>query len=261
MRLQRFLRAMAPIAAMAFATALSGCDHAGIEIDGEKGKPLAELDMSGTPPHELALFGPDKVEIKTGDHLAITVDGLPEKTELLRFTLKDGKLGILRKNKMLDDDEPVTIHVTMPPPEQLTMGGSGKIVAETMASKAEVAILGSGNIETGHIAADSLSVSIAGSGSYLAGGTAKSLDLNIAGSGNAAMEGLKADAADISIAGSGNSHFASDGKVKASILGSGEVRVSGRATCTISAVGSGRLICDSPTQGAKDEGKDDDDGN
>ena len=56
-------------------------------------------------------------------------------------------------------------------------------------------------------------------------------------------DALRVEDAKVSIAGSGDGAFASDGRVNASIVGSGEVRVIGRATCKVSSVGSGRLVC------------------
>jgi len=238
------IRKFAPLAALGLAAALSACSSNDISINGAKGKPLAELDLSGPPPHGVAVMGPDKVRITPGDKLAIHVDGDKDQVAKLRFTLKDGTLGILREKGLFADGTPVIITVTMPTPKELLMAGSGSISSPTLASKAEVSIAGSGDIETPSVAVDKLEVSIAGSGSYRAGGTVSSLELNIAGSGNGNMAGLKVDKADVSIAGSGDAAFASDGRVKASVIGSGTVRVKGRAQCEVSAMGSGKLVCE-----------------
>ena len=246
MNLHSILRTLAPLAVIAFAGAASGgCDLAHVAINGEEGKPLAELDLSGDPPREVVLLGPDTVRIATGDKLAIEVDGDPAVTAAMRFTLKDGTLGILRKSGKAASESRATVNVTMPAPRKLVMAGSGRIdAADLAADEARVTIAGSGSIETGKIATDTLKVDIAGSGSYRGAGTARSLKLAIAGSGDARLDALKVDEAKVDIAGSGDSTFASDGTVKASIMGSGEVRVIGRATCKVSTLGSGRLVCE-----------------
>jgi hypothetical protein len=100
------------------------------------------------------------------------------------------------------------------------MAGSGKITATALARDAEVTIAGSGDIDTPQVNADSLDISIGGSGTYRGAGHAADLEVNIAGSGSAEMAALKADKADISILGSGDAQFASDGTVKASMMGS-----------------------------------------
>jgi len=259
MSLKSILRGVAPLAALAFAAAASGgCDKMHVSINGDEGKKLADLDLGGEAPTELALMGPDTVRIATGDRLAISVDGDAGIAEDMRFTLKDGKLGILRKDGRWNSDGIVTVNVTMPAPRKLMMAGSGKILAPELAGdSARVTVAGSGTVETERVATDSLKVDIAGSGSYRAAGSARSLKLAIAGSGDARLDALKVDDAKVDIAGSGDGAFSSDGTVKANIVGSGEVRVIGRATCKVSTIGSGRLVCQ-PAANAEAKPKDDD---
>jgi hypothetical protein len=240
MDFRKFAAGFAALAPLGLVMALSACDHADVSINGEKGKPLAELDLSHASAQELVLLGPDKVRVHTGDKLAIHVDG---DGEPLRFTLKDGALSILRKPGT-STSESITIDVTMPAPSSLTMGGSGQITADSVAPKAQISILGSGTIETPHVTLTDLQVNIAGTGNYRAAGTAKALNLNIAGTGNAQLDGLTVDQADVSIAGTGDAQFASDGTVKASIIGTGSVHVKGRAKCEVSAMGTGKVVCE-----------------
>lgn len=244
MKFRSFARAFAPVAAIAVAAALSGCDGSKVSINGEEGKPLSELDLQGQAPAELVLLGPDTVRIRTGDALAITVDGNPEAAGKLRFTLKDGSLGILRTGGTWSGGETVTVNVTMPAPRELVAAGSGTIHAEALAPEAKIVIAGSGKVETPGVAGDSLEVDVAGSGSYRAAGNTRSLKVMIAGSGDAAMDALRVETASVTIAGSGNVAFTSDGDVTAQIMGSGEVRVRGRARCKVTSMGSGRLVCE-----------------
>ena len=246
MSFKSILRGVAPLAAMAFAAAASGgCDNMYVSINGEEGKPLAELDMSGEAPTEVALMGPDTVQLAEGAKLAISVDGDPAVAGDMRFTLKDGTLGILRKHGRSSREGTVTVNVTMPAPRKLMMAGSGRILSPGLAGdEARVTVAGSGTVETAQVQTRNLKVDIAGSGSYRAAGRADSLRLAIAGSGDARMDALRVDEARVDIAGSGDSTFASDGNVRANIMGSGEVRVIGRATCKVSSMGSGRLVCE-----------------
>ena len=249
MKIDRFFRALGPIIAVAMAAGVAACDG-NISINGEKGKPLAEIDLTGTPPQELVLLGPDEVRVTQGDTLAITVEGDKAVTDRLRFTLKDGTLGVLREGKSIDmGSAKAVVNVTMPAPKTLTMAGSGKISAAALAKEAKVTIAGSGDIETPSIASDKLDLTIAGSGSYRGAGNVTALEVNIVGSGSAEMDALKTEKADLTIAGSGNSAFASDGEVKAKIMGSGSVTVRGRARCTVESMGSGKLVCE-PGKGA-----------
>ena len=240
-----FLKAIAPVLAVVMAAGVSGCDGSNISINGEKGKKLAELDLSGPAPNELVLLGPDEVQVTQGDTLAITVDGDPDAVALMRFSLKDGTLSILRADKMFSgDSKRAVVHVTMPAPKEVTMAGSGKITAPALAPDATVTIAGSGRIDTQSVSGNKLDVTLPGSGSFSAQGTVASLELTILGSGSAELAGVKAGKAKVTIAGSGGAAFASDGEVEATIMGSGSVKVTGRARCKVSALGSGELICE-----------------
>jgi hypothetical protein len=247
-------RAVASVAVLGIATSLSGCDG-NITIDGMKGVPLAELDLTGPAPKEVALLGPDRVHLIIGDKLAISVDGDDTSKARLRFSLNDGKLGISRDHwKMGEGSSTVTINVTMPAPNKLIMAGSGQIDADSLSGDdANITIAGSGSISSPNTNVGKLKIDIAGSGSAKAAGTARDLKSNIAGSGSADLAALKVGQADITVAGSGNASFASDGDVKATIMGSGEVRVTGHAKCTVKSMGSGRLVCESPAATAKDD--------
>ncbi len=246
MKLDKFAKAFAPIIAVVMAAGVSGCDAANIRLNGEEGKPLSELDLTGPAPDEVVLLGPDEVRITPGDKLAITVEGDAAVKDQMRFTLKDGALGVLRKDKTFSGDDKIAIvNVTMPAPKELVMAGSGKITAAALASSVKVTIAGSGLIETPAVQGDSLDLTIAGSGNYRAAGNVRRLDLTIAGSGSAAIDALKAETVKVTIAGSGSAAFASDGDVDATIMGSGDVTVKGRARCKVSAMGSGKLVCES----------------
>ena len=255
MKFDKFIKALAPVLAIAIAASVSGCDRK-VKIDTDTGKvtvtgssdgkKLSELDLSGPAPTELVLAGPDEVQLTQDDKLAITVDGDADAAAKLRFNLKDGTLSIMRDGKWFGGDggKLAVVHVTMPAPTDITMAGSGKITAPVLAREAKVTVAGSGNIESPGIAGDSLELTIAGSGNFRGAGSVKKLDVTVAGSGSAALAGMKADSANLTIAGSGNADFASDGDVEATIMGSGTVKVTGRARCKVSSMGSGTLICE-----------------
>lgn len=239
----RLIKGIVPVAAIALSAALAGCGDVNMEINGDEGVPLAELDMSGDAPTELVLAGPDTVVISEGTALDIDVSGDADVVELIRFTLKDGTLGVLRKNGSAKTSSTAVIRVTMPAPTALTIAGSGTIESAVMADEADINVLGSGSLVVKSLAAEKADVNVAGSGSFTTSGSVDKLDLNLLGSGSAAMRDLKVETADISIAGSGEAEFASDGTIDANIMGSGKVTVHGRATCKVSAMGSGKVVC------------------
>jgi hypothetical protein len=243
MKFEQFVKRIAPLVMIGMGTSLSGCDGMKINMGGGDGVALAELDMSGPAPVQLALASGDTVILTEGETLTITVDGDENSSKDLRFTRKDGSLGIARSSALFGKDGPVTIRITMAAPSELVIGGSGTIEAATLASKAELVIGGSGTIAVDKIAAEKLEIAIGGNGTVKGAGSAERLEITIGGSGDVDLAGLKADRAEITIGGSGNVAFASDGTVEASIAGSGDITVTGSAKCTAKSFGSGTLNC------------------
>ena len=238
----RFAKRVAPIAALALGTALSGCAFM-VDYDDVEGVPLAELDMSGEAPNTIRLAGPDRVIIAEGEGLDITLEGDSEAGDALRFDRNGNRLTIARDRKIFDGRGSAIVRVTMPAPENLEIAGSGEIESATVASNAELEIAGAGSINVASVEAERLEVDIAGSGDIRAAGTADTLDVDIAGSGNVRLGELNAENVSVDIAGSGDVELASDGRVDAEIAGSGNVRVTGSATCSVETAGSGSLTC------------------
>jgi hypothetical protein len=230
---------MAPAAMLAL-VALSGCEGAEMEINGQKGVPLAELEIAGPLPSEVVLASGDTVILTEGDKFAVTVEG--SNTESLRFVRDERTIGITREEGWSGETN-ATIRITMPAPAEVVIAGSGTIKVPTLASEADVSIGGSGLIEFGTVAAEKLGINIGGAGTVRGAGTVKRLEVNIGGSGEVELAGLKADSAEVSIGGAGDVAFASDGEVTANIAGSGDVNVTGSAKCTVNEFGSGTLTC------------------
>lgn len=244
MHFTKLLKVVAPVAALAIAGGLSGCGNQTFSFNGKDGVPLAELDLSGAAPSEVTLLGPDAVDIRSGERLAIELQGSEEAKARMRFVLEDGSLGILRANEGQSAGGIATVIVTMPAPAKLTMAGSGRLTSAAVTDSPEINVVGSGTIELPNVAAGTMDVNIAGSGTLRAAGTADTLDLNVMGSGSADLAGLKVARADINVAGSGDAVFASDGEVQANIMGSGDITVRGSARCQVKTMGSGTLTCE-----------------
>lgn len=245
MRWERLFKGMAPLVMIGMGASLGGCDGVRVNVGDSEGVPLAELDLSGAAPTRLALGSGDKVILTEGETLAIEIEGDERAREDLRFVRDNDLLGIGRKSGIFrKGDTPATIRITMAPPKELMIGGSGSIEAQSLASRAMMAIGGSGNITFAQFAGEQLEANIGGSGSVKGAGTAERLEVNIGGKGNVDLAGLKAERAEVSIGGSGDVGFASDGTVEANIAGSGTIRVTGRAKCTANSFGSGKLICE-----------------
>lgn len=233
-------RRLAPPALVALILILAGCDGADVEINGQKGVPLAEIEIAGPPPSEIIVSSGDTVIVTEGNTFAIRVEGAD--TDSLRFVRDSEVIGVTRENGWSGESSAV-IRVTMPAPKTIVIGGSGTVKTPTLASTAEINIGGSGTVEFGRVAAEKLGINIGGSGTVNGAGTTKELEILIGGSGKIMMPQLKTDKAKVSIGGSGDVAFASDGTVEANIGGAGDVNVTGNAKCTLQSIGSGALTC------------------
>lgn len=239
-----FIASAGTIAAL---VALAGCEGGDVEINGQKGVPLSDIELAGAPPAKLFLASGDTVILTQGDTFAIKVEGTD--TDSLRF-VRDGEVFGITRTADWSGDNNATIRITMPAPSEVVIGGSGTIKAPALANNAEINIGGSGLVEFGQVAAEKLGINIGGSGTVRGAGTAKSLEVVIGGSGDVELAGLKADTAEVTIGGAGDVAFASDGTVEANIAGAGDVTVTGTAKCTINAMGSGTLNCAPASDGA-----------
>jgi hypothetical protein len=226
-------------------TLLAGCEGGDIEINGQTGVPLSEIETAGAPPSEVVLSSGDTVILTEGNTFDIKVEG-PD-TDSLRF-VRDAELIGVTREKGWKGESKATIRITMPAPREVVIAGSGTIKAAGLASTSEIVIGGAGTVEFGQVAAEKLGINIGGSGTIRGAGTVKQLEVNIGGTGDVELPGLKADNAEVNVGGTGDVTFASDGTVEASIAGSGDVKVTGNAKCTVNAFGSGTLTC-SPTGG------------
>lgn len=233
-------RRFAPLALAVFATALAGCDGSAVEINGQKGVPLNEVEIAGPPPSEIVLSSGDTVVVTEGNTFSLKVEGAD--TDTLRFVRDKEVIGITRENGWSGENSAV-IRVTMPAPKEVVIAGAGTVITPSLASKAQINIGGSGKVEFERLSGESLDINIGGSGEVRGAGSAKTLKVLIGGAGDVAMPQFKADKAEVTIGGSGDVVFASDGTVSATIGGAGDVKVTGSAKCTVNAFGAGTLTC------------------
>ena len=243
MTVQTFFKRLGPVAALAGAALVAGCDGMDIQFGDTEGVPLAELDMTGTAPTELVLAGSDEVIVTRGDRFDIDVSGDDAAVDALRFALSDDSLAVHREKDSWSDKGKATVRVTLPGLTTLVLAGSGDIRADRMDGRADVTVAGSGSVAIDEVDAERFEVTIAGSGDLEASGRAERLELTIAGSGDARLGGVQVNQADVSVVGSGDAEISSDGKVDASIAGSGDITVNGSADCKVSSMGSGSLNC------------------
>ncbi len=216
---------------------LAGTIGAQIREDGREGVPLEELDLTGEPPHRIALMGPAQVVLTEGEVFRVSVEPGSASNDVL-FSLHEGKLSVSGGNST------TVVRLTLPAPRKLVLAGSGRVTAAKLARDGKISVAGSGRLEVADVDGGRLKVSVAGSGRLAIDGRADALDLSIAGSGSCDGEGLTVEKAAVHIAGSGDAIFTCNGEVSAHLMGSGNVIVRGSARCTVHSMGSGTVTCE-----------------
>lgn len=141
----------------------------------------------------------------------------------IKTEVKNGSWNIDFKQRVNNHTD-ITIHVSMPTIEALSIGGSGEIIGKSNFNNL-------GN----------LALAIGGSGTIELAGSAKDVEISIAGSGDVKTGNLKANNCEVSIAGSGDAYIEVNNDLDVSIAGSGDVHYRGKPRISSSVAGSGSV--------------------
>jgi hypothetical protein len=204
-----------------------------------------------------------ELRLKQGEGQKLELQGNKDDLEKIETEVVNGQLRIKTKNNgWWDNLGDVTVYITVPQIEEVSLGGSGKIYGEgpIKSGDLKLSVSGSGRMEL-EASADDTKLSVSGSGNMVLKLNAKSIDEDISGSGGITLSGTtgdvelsisgsgKLEAADmqarsynISISGSGKSNIAVSDAITSTISGSGSVYYKGSPDKVISKVsGSGRV--------------------
>ena len=125
-----------------------------------------------------------------------------------------------------------------------TVTGSGRLsIDKAKAMRFDLAVSGSGRIGLGSLEADNLVVGLLGSGLIEVGGKAKKLRATIQGSGDLNAQRLTVEDAEINADTSGTIDVGVGRTAKVVSTGPGDTIVTGKAACTVKALGPGRVRC------------------
>lgn len=229
----------------------SGCSEMGFG-DGDTERP-ADMGPTTTKAYALDGFtgvemaGPYDVTIRHGDAFSIQAKGPQAELDQLEIERDGATLAIRRKQSSwsFGDHDEVSIAITMPRVEKLTLTGSGSIDADSVeGDAAEAAVTGSGELRIARLTATRAELAMSGSGELeVAGGKIASGDVGVTGSGDIEAGGLVADTLDVSVTGSGNVEAQAIRRADVRVLGSGDVKITGGASCSTSKTGSGDIVC------------------
>ena len=192
------------------------------------------------------LAGADNIVITHGTDLEVTATGHPNIIDKLETDVNGNEWVISLKNGCYRDYE-LTIYITMPDIEAITISGSGDVLVNDFINQGDLDlyISGSGKINLKTVeGCPNLIVGISGSGNVIAEEefpALETLDITISGSGT--FDGYPAitDKAYISIPGSGSCYVYAIDLLDIKISGSGNVMYKGNPEVTTHITGSGNI--------------------
>jgi hypothetical protein len=200
--------------------------------------------------NEVTLAGSATVILVQGSPQKVVVDAESEDLSHLETAVSGDKLriGTKRESGMNWSNYrfkgPVTVYVTVPTINALTVSGSGRMKADggVKAKDLNLTVSGSGRMELAQVQAAQLETTISGSGDIsINGGTVPRQAVSISGSGGVQAPKLRTENCNVRISGSGNCRVNATETLQASIAGSGNVYVTGGAKVSSSTAGSGRV--------------------
>lgn len=188
--------------------------------------------------------GSDRVVVRQGAERRVTMTGDARDLDRMAFDTRGDTLSIMRRGKGDDRSKGVTVTITLPRLDKVTLRGSGSVALLGLDQPALGADLsGSGSLWLDDARIGSLALALKGSGSLAATGEANSVALSLAGSGDAKLDGLDARDIVVSQSGSGSVVAHATGTATINAGGSGSVSVKGTDRCIVDSHGSGSVRC------------------
>jgi len=169
------------------------------------------------------LAGSNNVVIHVGEKQSVVVRADDNLIDRVTTEVQSGKLVVGNTPGSFTTTSPMSVEVSVPTLDALTLTGSG-------------------NIAVSGVEAESLSVALPGSGTLTAGGTATRLDVTVSGSGNVQFTRLVANAVHAVVSGSGAIFVTATKTLDASVSGSGSIIYTGNPQdVTKNVTGSGAV--------------------
>lgn len=192
---------------------------------------------------------PGKLYLKQGSPQKVELQGdkdvLEEvETEVTGDRLTIGKEGNSWFSWDWDNDDRITVYITVPEIEGLSVSGSGDLVAEgeITGDDMDLNVSGSGSLTIELELTGDLEADVSGSGNIDVKGKCRSFESDVSGSGRVQLAALVREKADFGVSGSGRIQArGSASEVLATISGSGKVLAADllAKSCEIRISGSG----------------------
>lgn len=184
--------------------------------------------------------------INIGPEYALSLEGRRSVLGEVETRVSDGRLMIRKSSSGFTfNNERITVRITMPLMEALSLSGSGKaLVADRLVSdKLNLVVSGSGKLVVSELEVDELACVISGSGDIIAdqGGSVDEGKIVISGSGSLSGEHVMIDHLNVAVSGSGSCCCQVSDSLDAVVSGSGNVTYNGNPRINARVSGSGRV--------------------
>lgn len=195
--------------------------------------------------NEISVGGSFDVVLVKGKEGNIKIEGEENIIPYIETEVSRGNLQIkYKKNTNINTTKKLSITVPITTIDKISLGGSGNIsnVGVIKINEFSASLGGSGNIKL-QIDTNAMSVNIGGSGNIEISGKTTEFTCSVAGSGNVNAFNLNSDNTTATIAGSGSVKTTVNKKIKAKVVGSGNIYYKGNpAERDVKSVGSGEII-------------------
>lgn len=195
---------------------------------------------------EISFGFPGKLYLKQGSPQRVELEGDQDVLEEVETEVSGGRLKIGKEGKWFDwnNNDKITVYITVPTIEAVAVSGSGDIIGQTKirTNDLDVNVSGSGSLSLDVEANGKVDANVSGSGDMDLKGHFESFESDVSGSGRVVFAATIDALADFGISGSGKIEASgSADMVKANISGSGKVLAADLETnrCDIRISGSG----------------------
>ncbi len=204
-----------------------------------------------------------ELRIAQGESTALTVEADDNLLPLITTAVRNGTLVIgTRPNQAIRPSTGPIYTLTVTTLEEIGVSGSGNVVSGSINSERltlnvsgsgstqldgaavdeiNVRVSGSGNVTVADLATEAVAINISGSGNVELAGETSSQTVNIGGSGAYRAESLSSQTAAVSVGGSGDAALRVAETLDASVGGSGNVRYRGNPQVERRVSGSGSV--------------------
>jgi hypothetical protein len=183
--------------------------------------------------------------LEQGNTFSVVLEGDDDYIEEIETTVQ-GDMLVISHDRWISiarNKRDLTVYVTMPGVDKLSVSGSGNIIADRSikSDELDMSVSGSGNIKLADLVAESVDCNISGSGSLELRGSALEGELSISGSGKYRGDSFRLNTLGVQISGSGTCSTLVEDKLVARVSGSGDVYYSGSPSVDARISGSGKV--------------------